>query len=159
MPIPVPEQNLGETQASPHFLLLLAFLLLGLLIGTLLAFSTQSIVQGVVAGVFAFFGGSILAVINTRSRNSQVATAAGTIGLSIGALLGVYSGLFVNEHQLLSPQEVRLARPQSQPHAATPTKYLRENLLQSSSEIDQKLRTRQITIEEAYERQYQLNNK
>ena len=151
--LPDPE----PTEQSPAVLLCLAFVSLGLLVGTLLAFSAQSLAQAVVAAVFAFFGGSILSVLNNKSRNTQVATAAGTLGLSLGALLGVYTGIFVNEHQLLSPAKPGPASIAASSAAPGQIKYLRENLLRSASEIDQMRRTKAISTEEAYERLFKIS--
>jgi ABC-type enterochelin transport system permease subunit len=147
-----------KTAVRPPALLFgLAFGCLGLLVGTLLAFSAQSLVQAVVAAIFAFFGGSVLAVIGNKTRAEQQAVALGTLGISLGALVGVYSGIYVNEHELLSPPGQKTSKASS---AATQEqivrKYLRESVLPPAAEIDQKRRNRVLTNEQAYEQLYKL---
>jgi len=123
-----------------------AFAVLGILIGTLLAFSAQSLAQAVVAALFAFFGGSVVPLVSLKDRSSLSAIAVATLGLSAGALFGVYSGVYVNEHRLLSPI-YKSAGPVT---AGVSQKYLRENLLQAANDIDIKRRTNVLTLEEAY---------
>lgn len=124
-----------------------AFAILGVLIGTLLAFSAQSLAQAVVAALFAFFGGSVVPLVSLKDRSSLSAIAVATFGLSTGALFGVYSGIYVNEHQLLSPT----SRPTIAATTEAPQKYLRENLLKAANDIDIKRRTNILTLEEAYD--------
>ena len=141
----------------PSLLFGMAFGCLGLLVGTLLAFSSQSVVQAVVAALFAFFGGSILAVLGNKTRAEQQAVALGTLVLSVGALVGVYSGILVNEHQLLTPANLRVAKATVVGVAAsTPKKYIRAISLQMVTEIDQKLRTGFLTPEQAYDQLYKV---
>ena len=122
------------TVRPPALLFGVAFGCLGLLVGTLLAFSAQSMVQAVVAATFAFFGGSVVAVLGNKTRAEQHAVALGTLGLSFGTLLGVYSGIFVNEHQLLTPLSHRTPKVSAATSAElAPSKYLRENSLIDSA--------------------------
>ena len=148
----------SEDSVSPPILLFgFAFSCLGALVGTLLAFSSQSLVQAVVAAVFAFFGGTVLAVIGNKTRAEQQAVAVGTLGISLGALIGVYSGIYVNEHELLSPpgQKTLVSTGLTTPDKVY-RKYLRENSLRAAAEIDQKRRTGVLTAEKAYEHLYKL---
>jgi hypothetical protein len=114
-------------------------------------------VQAVVAAVFAFFGGSAVAVLGNKTRAEQQAVALGTLGLSFGAMVGVYSGILVNEHQLLTPSSHRVSKaPAATSAELTPAKYLRENSLRLAAEIDQKRRTGALTAEQAYDQMYKL---
>lgn len=144
-------ESIEETRPAPtkpvsSALLGTAFAVLGILIGTLLAFSAQSLAQAVVAALFAFFGGSVVPLVSLKDRSSLSAIAVATFGLSAGALFGVYSGIYVNEHRLLSPignSTIPVAAEGAQ-------KYLRENLLKAANDIDVKRRTNVLTLEEAY---------
>src|ERR1019366_7460671 len=82
-------------------------LALGVLVGTLLAMSAQSLAQSVIAALFALFGGSLLAFLEKLAPANQIKVAAGVFAISLGTLGGLYSGLYVNEHQLLTPVVVR----------------------------------------------------
>jgi zinc transporter ZupT len=90
-------------------LITFAFLAMGMLIGTLLAFSAQSLSKSVIAAMFAFFGGSLLAFLQKLSIIDQIKASGGLGAIALGTILGVYSGLYVNEHQLLTPQEQRVS--------------------------------------------------
>lgn len=142
-------ESIADNLASPNkpvssTLLGVAFVILGILIGTLLAFSAQSLAQAVVAALFAFFGGSVVPLVSIKDRSSLTAISVTTLGLSAGALFGVYSGIYVNEHRLLSPANKSVI-------SEGPQKYLRENLLQTANDIDVKRRTNILTLEEAYD--------
>jgi hypothetical protein len=131
------------------------FLALGLLIGTLLAMSATSLAQSVIAALFALFGGSLLTFLDKVTVNNQIKAAAGLFAVSIGTLIGIYSGVYVNEHRLLSPLALR-----SLPSATTESKalqtekylYLRSSVIKDATAIDQKYRNKMLTAEEAYEK-------
>ena len=133
------------------------FLFLGFLIGTLVAMSAQSLSNGVIAAVFALTGGSLLALLKTLSDADQLKAAAGIGGISLGAILGVYSGLYVNDHRLLSPK-AQLANVQQQAGQQVINttsqeggKYLRSVNLTRVNEIDQEYRTGVLQLDQAYE--------
>ena len=84
-----------------------------------------------------------------KDRSSLGAIAASTFGLSVGALLGTYSGVYVNEHRLLSPVIEKAKNDQR--IEKTSEKYLRENLLELATQIDVKRRTNLLTAEQAYD--------
>ena len=142
----------------PKAVLTAAFAVLGLLVGTLLAFSAQSLAQAVLAALFAFFGGSILQIMATRTRAFQLAAALATLALSLGTIAGIYSGVYVNEYQLLSPIDHR-GNEGTGNAALGSRKYLRENLLKQADEIDSKRRSGAITLEDAYEQMFKLSSK
>ena len=72
--------------------------------------------------------------------------------LALACLLGVYSGILISEHQLLSPPEQKVASRSS----IESRKYIRENLYPLAQTIDQHKANGQITLEEAYEQLYEL---
>jgi hypothetical protein len=82
---------------------------MGMLIGSLLALSAQSLSKSVIAAMFAFFGGSLLAFLQKLSIIDQIKASGGLGAIALGTIFGVYSGLYVNEHQLLTPQEQRVS--------------------------------------------------
>jgi hypothetical protein len=69
---------------------------LGLLVGTLMAMSEHSLAQGVIAALFALFGGTLIGFLSKLSPADQFKAAAGILAISIGTLIGVYSGIVVN---------------------------------------------------------------
>jgi len=128
---------------------------LGVLVGTLVALSAQSLAQAVIALLFAMFGGSLLALFQKLAVPEQIKVAAGILAISLGTLAGVYSGIFVTEHQILTPTSRRFTQQLDDGKGKT-TKgqtylYLRENSLNKVNEIDQKYRTKLLSPEEAYE--------
>jgi hypothetical protein len=94
---------------SAAALLAIAFLATGLLIGTSVAFSDEKLTQGLLAAIFALFGGSLLALLQKLSVVDQIKAAVALCAISLGTLLGIYSGLYVNEFQLLTPMTERLS--------------------------------------------------
>jgi len=131
------------------------FLALGLVVGTLVAMSAQSLGQVLLAALFALFGGSLLVLFDKFTIPTQLKVTTAILGISIGTLGGVYSGLYVSEHQLLTPPNLRF-----QVKSATPSdesrKYLRENTLSDIRAIDTKYRAGLLTPEHAYEQIYAL---
>lgn len=136
---------MDKTTRRNGYILALAFLFLGLIVGTLVAMSETSIVQSVLAALFALFGGSLLVMLEKLSEVNQTKAALGILTISVGTLGGVYSGLYVNEHQILTPSELRFLS--SDRH-----KYLRENVVSRIKAIDQQYRNGMLPAEEAYER-------
>lgn len=136
-------------------LLLLAsgFLFLGIVVGTLLAMSAQSLAQAVIAALFALFGGSLLALLEKLPEEAQGKAALSLLAISVGTLVGVYSGLYINERQLLTPENLRLSKGQLQ-QGVTPNsipKYLRENFQDARTSIDMKYRNKFLSAEDAYD--------
>jgi len=139
------EVEMDGTMRRNSYLFALAFLALGGLVGNLLAMSAQSLVQSVVAALFALFGGSLLVMLEKLSEVNQTKAALGILAISVGTLVGVYSGLYVNEYQLLTP-------PQSRPSGQEVRKYLRENVTSSAKAIDQQYRNGMLSAKDAYEK-------
>jgi hypothetical protein len=132
-------------------------LALGILIGTLLAMSAQSLAKSVIAALFALFGGSLLAFLQKVPIHDQFKASIGVFGISIGCLIGIYSGLYVNEHQLLTPVSNRASTNSKQASASDcDPKYLRANVMSQSNSIDQQYRTNQITGDRAYQELHAL---
>jgi len=124
---------------------------LGTLIGSLVALSAQSLAQAVIAAMFALFGGSLLVFMEKLSEQNQAKAAIGIFAISLGTLCGVYSGLYVNEYQLLTPPAQRFTRAQSTQATVEVRKYLKENILPKANEIDVKYRNGLLTPQDAYD--------
>jgi hypothetical protein len=125
-----------------------AFGALGFFVGNLVAMSAQSIAQSLIAALFALFGGSFLVLIEKLSESNQRKLAVGLFSISIGGLAGTYAGLYINEHRLFTPADIRAA---SSKPGEPPQKYLRSEVLATATAIDQKLRNGQIGGKEAYD--------
>lgn len=140
---------MNEERSSAAYLAL-AFLALGVLIGTLVAMSAQSLAQTVVAALFALFGGSLLVMLEKLGVRNQVKAALAILAISVGTLSGLYVGLYVNEHQLLTPQTLRAATGDGLAQTRLANKYLRENVIAEADAIDSKYRNG-MPAKEAYE--------
>ena len=105
--------------------------------------------DAVVAGLFTLIGGSLIAFFDKTTAQAQRAAVIALFGLSVGSLVGVYTGIIVNEHMVLSPKGAATTRS-GVLAASAPVKYLRENTLLLIDEIDAKHRTGVLTAEQAY---------
>lgn len=136
-----------------------AFFFLGVLIGTLVAMSATSLVNTVIAALFALFGGSLVGLLQKLSTENQLKAALGVFGISLGTLVGVYSGVYVTQHQILTPYNQRLAATATSPAVGNHPFYLRADEAAQSDAIDQQYRNHLITAAEAYEKIHALTNK
>jgi hypothetical protein len=129
---------------------------MGTLIGTLLAMSAKSLTQAVIAALFALFGGSLIAFLQKLSVCDQFKAGIGIFAISLGILIGIYTGLYVNDHQLLTPAIRRLRANVATSETSTcDVKYLRANVIPDAKAIDQEYRNG-LKAEEAYEKLYAL---
>jgi hypothetical protein len=131
-----------------------ALFFMGLLVGTLLALSAESVAQALIAALFALFGGSLLAFLRHVSLIDQLKTSAGVLAISVGTLGGVYSGIYVNQHQLLTPTALQASRPSDVVNT-----YLRGYVMPTSAAIDTQYRNKELTAEQAYQRLHELVDK
>jgi len=137
---------------SVTMLLSIGLFTLGLLIGTLVAMSAHSLAQGVLASLFALFGGSLLGLLQKVPIHDQFKVAAGILAISVGTLIGLYSGIYVNEHQLLTPVDARIvARRTGSSAPLEANKYLRSTVLSKANAIDQQYRNGGFTDKQAYD--------
>ena len=153
--------NHEETKSGKHDLMLvtiplsLGLLSLGILIGTLLAMSAQSLAKSVIAALFALFGGSLLTFLQKVPIQDQFKASVGILAISVGTMIGIYSGLYVNEYRLLSPPALRPRVASNSKVELAPLEpkysYLRASDLDDLEAIDQKYRTQAITAKDAYE--------
>jgi hypothetical protein len=124
-----------------------AFVLLGLLIGTLVGLSASSLATGLIGLLFAFGGGSAVAFAQVKSTKLQRTTSVAIITLSLGCLAGLYSAVYVSEHQVLSPSPARAARDTL---PLEERKYIRDAILTPANAIDQLYSQDLISADSAY---------
>lgn len=125
----------------------LSFISLGLLIGNLTGLTSASITTSLLSLVFAFAGGSTIALITKLEQKQIVEVEKMILYFSISCLLGVFSGIIISEFKLLSPSitsEVEVGR----------NKYLRNNGLSKANEIDGYYQRGIYTKEQAYNSLY-----
>ncbi len=131
---------------------ILAFIALGYLIGNLVGLTAESVTGGVLGLLFAFGSGSAIAFIRKLDPTERVLASKAILALSLSCLLGVYTGIFVTEYQLLTPDKQVASKRVS----VSERKYLRESIVSSAHSIDQRYANKQIELEEAYNEMYQL---
>lgn len=136
-----------------RLILTLGFGTLGFLIGNLAGLTAESTVSALLSLLFAFAGGSAIGLLHKLDANAQKSAGLMVASLSIMCLTGVYSGIIVTEHQLLTPVERRQYRVDD---SIEESKYLRSYLINEAAQIDQLRATNQISVEQAYESLYQL---
>jgi hypothetical protein len=141
-------------------LTLIAFAALGLLVGNVSGLSDAAVTLPLIAALFAFVGGSAIAFLKDVPDAQRGSAALAITGLAIGCLLGVYLGILVREHQLLTPQARRfIATPSEQNAPVTQsgvTRYLRSSDVQRLGTIDAARRRGALTAQEAYDSLYNL---
>jgi hypothetical protein len=142
-----------SSNRSVTLVLSAGLLALGLLIGTLTAMSGHSLAQSVIAALFALFGGSLLGFLDKVPIHNQIKVSAGVLAISTGTMIGIYSGLYVNEHELLTPLSARHLAA-----GADRNKYLRSAVIDEAKAIDQQYRNELLPAKEAYEKLRALVN-
>lgn len=125
----------------------LAFLALGFLAGQLVSLSAASLAKSLLGLLFAFGGGSAIALLKKLEGADRIQACKGIFLLSVGCLAGIYGGIYVTEHQLLTPDRtVAAARMKS---GSVP--YLRENLTSAALAVDQRKANSDLTAAQAVE--------
>lgn len=141
----------APVEAGTIALVLAAFLSLGGVIGTLTAFTATGVVASLLPLFFAFAGGSAIAFSGQADRRAAVAASVAIIGMSLGCLLGVYTGIYVAQHKLLTPPESR-ASPAS-------GSYLREFSVDQAEMIEQLRQAGTLSTEDAYKQLLEVSRK
>jgi hypothetical protein len=134
-------------------MLLLAFLVLGLLVGNLAGLTSASVTLPLVAALFAFGGTSGVAFVEKLQVADRSMAARLILGLSVGCLVGVYTGILVREHRWLSPR-VDSGTAGAAPAASLTDSsggYLRRQTITEIQAIDQRLQNGLITVQSAYD--------
>jgi len=140
----------------------LGFLALGFLIGNLVGMTATSVVTSLLGLLFAFAGGSVITVMHRLNAVDRNVAGKALAALSLACVVGIYSGVYVCEHRLLSPPP-KPGVSNTTDHAASPVansenaspaanKYVMAEIVSETQAIDQQLAARQIKPEEAYRR-------
>jgi hypothetical protein len=133
-------------------MLIIAFTTLGFLIGNLIGLSAESTLVTVLPLLFAFGGGAAIAFLHKLKQGERRNASVAITALSLSCLIGVYTGIYITEHQIISTSEVKQARLSS----IESRKYLRSININSVEQIDSKLKTGELSIKQAYEALYNL---
>ena len=135
-----------------------AFALLGLLVGNLVGLSSAAVTTSILGLLFTFAGGSAVGAMHKIGPEDRKRASIAIAVLCLFCLLGVYAGIYVAEHKLLSPPAV----PQEKSAGAgkkdtfEARKYLRADTIDAVAGIDQEFRNEHITAEQAVEQMLQL---
>ena len=124
---------------------------MGLLLGNLLGMTSEPVVKYVIGILFTFVGGTVFAFLQRLTEKDRAVAGQAVFALSLGCLIGVYSGVWVNQHRSLSPTTAAGAQP-----VATPEFYLRNANLDQANEIDREKQAGVLNSEQAYEKMYRL---
>ena len=126
--------------------LVAGFLFMGLLVGNLVGMSATSVTTSILGLLFAFAGGTAVAFLQKLSAEQIKIAGKAILVLSLSCLVGLYAGILVTEHQLLTPPERAATRV-----SVVDSKYLRAELVDPASRIEIDLKQKRITPEEAVE--------
>ena len=152
--------------------LIVAFATTGFLVGNLMGMSASSTVPSFLGLLFALLGGSLIAFLHKLTREDRIIAGKLVFALSLTCLLGVYTGLFVNERELLTPKGRRFLptavhwAPASvscteheggsakETESGTPgrSKYLAASTLSKIDAIDVEKRLAGLPAEDAYQK-------
>jgi hypothetical protein len=111
----------------------LAFVALGFLVGQLVSLSAASLAKSLLGLLFAFGGGSAIGLLKKLEGGDRILACKGIFFLSMGCLAGIYGGIYVSEHQMLTPNRtVAEARMKS-----GEVKYLRKDVTAAALAVDQ----------------------
>ena len=124
-----------------------AFISLGFLIGNLVGFTADSVVGGVLGLLFAFGGGSAIALVKQLDERQQKRAFQAIACLALSCLAGLYLAIVLSEFQLLTPREQAAVRS-----SVEERKYLRSDTLSAAGSIDSQRRTGALECDEAYAR-------
>jgi hypothetical protein len=136
---------------------------LGFLIGNLVGLTAHSVVTAVLSLVFAFAGGSVIALLGKVATHDRTLAGQAICALSLTCVIGVYAGIATSEWHILSPKDLRtIASPSAsskQGSAAMPAsivnKYLDSGYASTINSIDLLYRQKVITASEAYDKLYE----
>ena len=80
---------------------------IGLLVGSLVGMSSDHLSRVLLGLLFGLIGGSIAASLRKIPVSDRRLAGAALFALSLGCLIGVYSGILVSQYQLLTPVSER----------------------------------------------------
>jgi hypothetical protein len=118
--------------------LVLGFGFLGLLIGNIAGMTSAAISSSLLSLLFAFVGGSILVFLEKLSPETRKLAGQSVAALSICCLVGIYSGIYVSEHRLLSPKDgvATASAAQKDGSGVRDSKYMYLRSMGAATEVD-----------------------
>jgi hypothetical protein len=128
--------------------LTLGFAGMGLLIGNLVGLTSEKVVTPVIGLLFSFIGASILTVLHKLTHADRMAAGKAILALSVSCLVGVYGGVLVSEHHLLTPKDAA--------NATVGDRYLRKGEVVAANGIELQRIQKRLTLEEAYDQMLKL---
>src|SRR5271166_1458010 len=143
---------------------------LGLLVGLITGMTATSVVGSLLGLLFAFIGGSAIALQGKLTTQQQQEVYTAISSLCICCIVGIFAGIAASEWQIVSPS-VWERKPSQAAAGQSPTAkdeagkvqgpknkeklerryYLKGNPIAKIDEIDTRLRQKLITEKEAYE--------
>lgn len=131
---------------------IIAFSALGFLIGNLVGLTAESTVTALIGLLFALIGGSAISFMHKLSDREKLIASKAISGLSIACLIGVYTGIFVSDNQVLTRKENQSSTRVS----VSDRKYVRSKLINRAHAIDQRKANGFLSAEAAYKELYQF---
>ncbi len=141
------EPPVHGASAGPMIGIGAAFASLGFLVGLLTGMTASAVVGSLLGLIFAFVGGSVIALLSKVDERQQLLAYKAIFALSTGAIVGLLGGILLSEWQLLGPRRAAGDGDTS----IMARKYLRENVIPEANRIDQQKRQGLITADDAYE--------
>ncbi len=140
---------------------IIAFAALGFLVGNLAGLTASSVTTSLLSLLFAFGGGSVIAVIQKLDQEHRRLAAQAICALSVACLIGLYASILVCEWQILSPRNGGLSEALQTSRGSlrdsiASRKYLRDHIVDPARAIDMQYKNGTLTCEEAYEQLYSL---
>ena len=125
-----------------------AVVVLGFLVGQIVGMTSASVTTSIIGLLFTFAGGTAIGLLHKLTPEQRRLAAMAIAILSFSCTVGIYTGIVVTEHHLLSPKPEPGAPPAA-PGERDSNTYLRNQYLKESEQIDQQYRTKVITAETA----------
>lgn len=123
--------------------MILGFAALGLLIGNLVGLTSESVVASTIGLLFSAVGGSVILFLHKLQQGDRRLAGQLILALALSTLIGIFTGIYVTEHRVLSPDYAR--------NSPSDNKYLRSSAASEVAEIDLKYNEHAITAAQAYD--------
>ncbi len=136
-------------------MVIIAFVSLGLLVGHITGMTSAPVSNNLIGLIFAFGGGTAISYLRKIPEKDRRAAAICIASLCISCLLGLFSGILINEYKLLSPKSA----DSSDFNQLGSSKYLKKSKLDKIYLIHHKYRVEDITCVEAYDEIFSIVTK
>jgi len=121
----------------------------------MIGMTAQSVVAAVIPLVLSFGGGTAIAFFSKENAEIRKDAERAIFALSIGALIGLFGGIFIAENQLLTCRSSRNENRDS----VSDRKYLRSIKSDEIVALDEQVRNSRLSKEEAFDKIVELANK